>query len=83
MLKRKNVRQQGKISLSNYFQSFNVGERITVIRELSLHPKFPKTLQGRSGIVNGKRGKSYIVTINDVHKEKTYIIHPVHLRRLQ
>ncbi len=83
MLKRKSVRERGKIRLSNYFQKFNEGERVAVIRELAVQPKFPKRLQGRSGVVSGKKGSSYIVEIKDLNKEKAYIIHPVHLKKLK
>ena len=83
MLKRKSVREHGKIKLSNYFQKFNEGDRVAVKRELSMQPKFPKSLQGRSGVIRSKKGNSYIVKINDLKKEKTYVIHPVHLKRLK
>ena len=83
MIKRKNVKNKGKIKLSDYFQEFKDGERVAVVRELAVRPKFPSKLQGRSGVVNGKRGRSYIVKINDLNKEKIYIIHPVHLKKLK
>ena len=77
------MKESGKIKLSNYFQEFKEGDRVAVIRELSVQPKFPKQLQGRSGVVKNKRGSSYIVEVNDLNKCKTYIIHPVHLRKLK
>tara|TARA_Y100000310_G_scaffold336968_1_gene422848 strand:- start:4160 stop:4411 length:252 start_codon:yes stop_codon:yes gene_type:complete len=83
MIKRKKQRTHGKIQLSRYFQDFKQGERVAVVRELSMNPKFPKQLQGRSGVIESKRGKSYIVRIKDLNKEKTYIIHPVHLKKLK
>ena len=83
MLKRKSVRERGKIRFSDYFQKFKNGERVAVKMELSMHPKFPKRLQGRSGIVNSKKGSYYVVKINDLKKEKIYIIHPVHLKKLK
>ena len=83
MLKKKSMREHGKIRLSNYFQKFHNGDRVAVVRELSKQPKFPKTLQGRSGVVDGMRGSSYIVKIKDISKEKMYLIHPVHLRKLR
>ena len=83
MIKRKPVRTKGKVKLSQYFQKFEKGDRVAVKRELAVQPKFPKQIQGRSGIVEGNRGSSYIVKINDLKKEKTYIIHPVHLRKLK
>ena len=83
MIKRKNQREHGKIQLSRYFQDFKQGERVAVIRELAMNPKFPKQLQGRSGVIESKRGRSYIVKIKDLNKDKTYIIHPVHLKKLK
>jgi len=83
MNKRKSIREKGKIKLSRYFQEFKKGDRVSVIRDLSLNPKFPKQLQGRSGIIKNKRGRSYIVKIKDLNKQKTYIIHPIHLKKLK
>ena len=83
MNKRKKQREHGKIKLSRYFQKFKKGDRVAVIKELALQPKFPKQLQGRSGVIENKRGSSYLVKINDLKKEKTYIIHPAHLIKLK
>mgnify|MGYP001277814915 FL=1 len=83
MLKRKSVREKGKVNLSRYFQEFSKGDRVAVIRELAVQPKFPKQLQGRSGVIENKRGNSYVVKIMDLNKEKNYIIHPVHLKKLK
>ncbi|MAH06776.1 50S ribosomal protein L21e [Candidatus Pacearchaeota archaeon] len=83
MLKRKNKRDHGKVKLSNYFAEFEKGEKVSVVRELSQTPKFPKTLQGRTGVVDSKKGRSYVVKIKDLNKEKEYIIHPVHLKKVK
>lgn len=83
MIKRKQLRQHGKIRLSHYFQKFKEGDKVCVIREHSLNPKFPTQIQGRSGIISGKRGSSYIIKINDLNKEKVYIVHPAHLRKVR
>ena len=83
MKKQKNFRDRGKIKFSRYFSEFKDGERVAVVHELAMQPKFPNKLQGRSGIITGKRGASYLVKINDLNKEKTYIIHPVHLKKLK
>jgi large subunit ribosomal protein L21e len=83
MLKRKKQREHGKIKLSKYFQDFKKGDKVAVVRELSAQPKFPKQLQGRTGVIESKRGSNYIVKIKDLNKEKTYIIHPVHLNKIK
>lgn len=82
MIKRKQLRTHGKIKFSKYFQEFKEGDRVSVVRELSLQPKFPKQIQGRSGQVLKKRGSHYMVIINDLNKEKKYLIHPVHLKKI-
>jgi ribosomal protein L21E len=82
MLKRKKVREKGKLKLSKYFQELKEGDRVTVVRELSQAGWFPKTLQGRTGVVLSKRGDSYIVNIK-LGKVKSYIVHPIHLKKLE
>ncbi len=83
MIKRKQMKTHGKIKFSDYFQEFKKGERVTVVREHALNPKFPKQIQGRSGVIDSQRGSSYLVKVKDLNKEKTYIIHPVHLKKLK
>ena len=82
MIKRKKKKEHGKIRLSRYFQDFKEGEMVAVVRELAIPTGFPKKLQGRSGVIGNKRGSSYLVRIKDLNKEKTYIIHPIHLKKL-
>ncbi len=82
MIKRKLIRDKGKIKLSRYFQEFQPGERVAVVRELSLSVGFPARMQGRTGVVEGKKGKAYIVKIRDYLLDKTFLIEPVHLRKI-
>ena len=78
----KHKRSNGKISVTNYFQAFNAGDRVflnleSAVQKGMYHPRF----MGRSGIIKSKRGKCYEVTMNDFGKEKTLVVHPVHLKR--
>lgn len=79
---RKDKRRRGKISMTNYFQSFSTGEKVylgveSAVQKGMYHPRF----MGKNGIVTGKRGRCYEVSINDLGKEKKVVVHPVHLRR--
>jgi len=82
MLKRKQVRDKGKIKLSRYFQKLKEGDKVSIIKEAAQPSIFPKFIQGRTGIIEGKRGRSYVVQIN-IGKGKRFIIHPVHLKKLK
>ena len=83
MIKRKMQREHGKIKLSRYFQDFKEGDRVAILRELAISSSFPKRIHGRTGEIKGTRGKAYIVAIKEYNQNKTFIIDPVHLRKLK
>ena len=79
---RKPVRQRGKLSLRRYFQSFNVGDRVCLVAEPSVHKgTFHQRFHGKTGTIKGTEGECYSVLIKDANKEKTLIVHPIHLRK--
>ena len=80
---KKNIRTMGKLSFSEYFKELKEGDSVAVKKELSVTSSFPERLQGRTGIVESKRGKAYIVKLNDLNKEKRYLIEPIHLKKLK
>lgn len=81
MLKKKKLRARGKLKFSEYFKELNEGDKVSVVRELSQKAGFPKTIQGRTGTIEGKRGNAYLVNIR-IGKEKKFLIHPIHLKKL-
>ncbi len=83
MSKRKNIRKRGKISFSRAFQEFKKGDSVAIAREPAMQPIFPKRIQGRTGIIKEKRGKSYIIKLKDLKKEKIFIINPIHLKKIK
>ncbi len=83
MLKKKPVREKGKIRLSEYFKELNEGDKVNVFRELSVNAGFPKRLQGRTGYVVGKRGSAYVISLDDNKRTKHYTIKAIHLRRIE
>lgn len=83
MVNKKSVRTRGKIKLSRYFQNLKEGDSVAVISDVSLHPAFPKRLQGRTGTVQKRIGKSYLINMNDQNKEKKFIIQAIHLKKIK
>ncbi|MCK5624596.1 50S ribosomal protein L21e [Candidatus Pacearchaeota archaeon] len=83
MVKRKSIRTRGKLQLSKYFQEFKVGDAVAVVNEKSIKSSFPTRLQGRTGVIEAKRGKSYVIKIKDQTKEKQFIIEPIHLKKIK
>ena len=79
---RKQVREKGKLKLSSYFKKIEDGANVALIINLGVRVAFPKRLKGMSGKVVGSRGRFKLVEIKDENKLKTFIIHPVHLKKL-
>jgi ribosomal protein L21E len=84
MLTNKNIRSRGKMSLTKYFQEFKEGDSVAIVRDLTVQrPGFPSRIQGRTGVVAGKRGESYVVLIKDFIREKVNIVKPIHLKKIE
>jgi ribosomal protein L21E len=83
MTKKQNIRERGKLKLTRKFQDLKEGQRVAVTFDMSSSTNVPKRLQGRTGMVFGKRGSSIILAINDQTKLKHYIIDPIHLTKIK
>ena len=84
MARRKKIKTQGKLQLSRYFQEFVPGDSVSVVKEQAVQSSFPSRIQGRTGVVTEKRGKTYMVKIvSKGEKEKRFLIEPVHLKKIK
>ena len=82
-MRRKKVRTRGKLQLSRYFQELKTGDAVTVVREPAVQSSFPTRIQGRTGLIEDKKGKTYVVKIKDQNKEKKFLIEPIHLKKIK
>ncbi len=83
MVNRKKIRTRGKLQFSKYFQNLKEGDLVSVVAEKSQNISFPTRLQGRTGVVIGKRGRANIVKIKDQTMEKEFIIKSIHLKKIK
>ncbi len=82
-MKGRRIRQKGKISFSQWFKKVNKGDRVSIVKNPAVRSGFPKRVVGLSGIVKEDRGSFKLVDVKDGNKIKTFIIHPIHLRKLK
>ena len=81
---KKEPRNRGKFSLTDYFQTFKKGDQVQMKVEPAIHKGVHyKRFESRSGVIIGTQGRCYTVKIDDFGKPKTLIVHPIHLRRLK
>jgi large subunit ribosomal protein L21e len=77
---RKDPRKKGKISISKLLQIYNVGDKVCIKTDSSVHKGMPHTrYYGRIGVINGKRGRSYIVNVSRGRNVATLLVRPEHL----
>jgi large subunit ribosomal protein L21e len=79
---RKRVREKGKLNLSSYFKKIEDGANVAIVTDVGVRASFPKRLKGMSGKVISSRGRFKLVEIKDGNKLKTFIVHPIHLKKL-
>jgi large subunit ribosomal protein L21e len=79
----KPLREKGKLSLTRYFDTFEVGEKVLLKAEPSVHEgMYHGRFHGKVGVVQKQKGTCYEVQIDDLGKKKIVIVHPVHLKRV-
>jgi large subunit ribosomal protein L21e len=79
----KKTRRKGKINLSTYFQTFKKDEKVVLKAEPAVQKGMYRPLfHGKSGIIKEKKGRCYEVLIKDQNKQKTIIVHPIHLKKV-
>jgi len=83
MLKQKREREKGKLKLSEYFKELKEGDRVAVIKNLSVPFNFPSRIHGKTGTVIGKKGRAFIVQLKDGNKNKKFILQASHLKKLK
>ncbi len=80
---KKNKREKGMPSVNKMLQEFEVGEKVHVGVNPSVHSAMPhRRFVGKTGKVVNKRGECYIVEVRDMDAVKDIIVHPAHLSRV-
>lgn len=74
-------RNREKTTINKRLQEFEIGSRVVIKLDASETKGRPfRRFYGKSGIIMGKRGRSYIVKVKEGGKEKEVIASPVHLK---
>ncbi len=81
---KRHCRERGKLSLSKYFQELKAGDKVNLkIDSIIQKGRFSPRFHGLTAVVSGKRGRCYEVIVHDREKEKTLLVHPIHLNKVK
>jgi len=80
-LLRKSPRNRGLQPLDGLLREYKLGDKVVVKINPSVHKGAPhRRYYGRIGRIVEKRGKAYVITIEDGGKNKTIIARPDHIK---
>ncbi|WP_455364114.1 50S ribosomal protein L21e [[Eubacterium] cellulosolvens] len=80
-LLKKERRESGKIGLSKILHEYKVDEKVYITINSTVHKGMPhRRFQGKVGVIQSKRGRSYIVTVPIGDSQKKIIVRPEHLK---
>ncbi len=79
----KSIREKSKLNIAKYLQTFEDGESVALkVDSAYQRGMYNLRFHGKTGVVVGKQGNCFKVKIKDFAKEKTLIVHPVHLKKI-
>ena len=78
----KRARDRGLSPITKAFQKFDVGDRVHVEIDPSIHKGQPHVrFHGLTGVVAGMQGKAYMLDVYAGNKKKQILVRPEHLRK--
>lgn len=80
----KKPRERGLQPLGRLLHEYEEGEKVVIKIDSAIHKGMPHTrYQGRVGVVTEKRGRAYIVEMQEGGKTRDLIILPEHITLLK
>ena len=80
---KKDLRDRSKFKIRKFLQQFKKGDKVALKAESGYQKgQYNLRFHGKTGEVTRTRGDCYEVKIKDFKKEKTMIVHPVHLKKV-
>lgn len=77
----KKLRQRGRPPVTHSLRSFNAGDHVAIVVNPSVHKGQPHSrFHGQTGVVEGRRGTSFVVRVRMGGKYKTVVARPEHLQ---
>jgi large subunit ribosomal protein L21e len=76
--------QRGRFSIRRILHDYEEGDRVAIVLDGGQQMGMPhRRFQGRTGIIEKKQGRAYVIAVKDGNMQKTVIARPEHLRPLE
>lgn len=79
----KSVRERGMTPVTHSLHLFEEGSKVAIRIDPGIWDGMPhRKFNGATGVVKGKQGKCFVVSVTDRDKPKTLIVRAEHLRKI-
>ncbi|MAR94270.1 MAG: 50S ribosomal protein L21e [Candidatus Poseidoniaceae archaeon] len=81
---RRRKKERSRLNISRVIHQYEEGDRVAIVLDGGQQMGMPhRRFNGRTGFINKRQGKAWVVAVKDGNMQKTVIARPEHLRPLE
>ena len=81
---RRRRKERSRLNISRVIHQYEEGDRVAIVLDGGQQMGMPhRRFNGRTGFINKRQGKAWVVAVKDGNMQKTVIARPEHLRPLE
>jgi large subunit ribosomal protein L21e len=81
---RRRKKERSRLNISRVIHQYEEGDRVAIVLDGGQQMGMPhRRFNGRTGFINKRQGKAWVVSVKDGNMQKTVIARPEHLRPLE
>ena len=76
--------ERSRLNIDRIIHQYSEGDRVAIVIDGGQQKCMPnRRFQGRTGVITGKQGAAWVVSVKDGNKSKTVVARPEHLRSVE
>ena len=81
---RRRKKERSRLNISRVIHQYEEGDRVAIVLDGGQQMGMPhRRFNGRTGFINKRQGKAWVVSVKDGNMQKTVFARPEHLRPLE
>jgi len=76
--------ERSRLNIDRVIHEYSDGDSVAIVIDGGQQKGMPnRRFQGKTGVISGKQGVAWVVTIKDGNKTKTVVARPEHIRPVE
>ena len=77
-------KERSRLNISRIIHQYDNGDNVAIVIDGGQQKGMPnRRFQGKTGVISGKQGSAWVVSVKDGNKTKTVVARPEHLRHIK